>query len=80
MLEADEDRNPETSQVLRPLVVSYGREALRLVLAGVGGRLPRSNLGYLADLLLAFARRLPNETRGWLKELMDTVCARARSM
>ena len=68
--EADEDRNPSTAQFFAPLVKKHGGKALRLVLAGIGGRLPRSNLGFLADLLLAFARRLPNETREWLKELM----------
>jgi len=51
----------------------HGRSTLQLTLAGVGGRLPRSNTGYLAELLLAFSRRLPNETRAWLKELFAQV-------
>jgi hypothetical protein len=55
------------------MVRKHGKRALRLALAGIGGRLPRSNLGFLADLLLAFARRLPNETRDWLKELFAEV-------
>lgn len=42
-------------------------------LAGIGGKLPRSNLGYLAELLLAFSKRMPNETRSWLKELFAQV-------
>lgn len=55
------------------MMQSYGRVALELTLAGVGGKLPRSNLGYLAELLLAFSRRLPNETRVWLKEAFSRV-------
>ena len=50
------------------LLQKHGKAALRLTLAGVGGRLPRSNLVFLAELLLALSRRLPNETRLWLKE------------
>jgi hypothetical protein len=50
-----------------------GRSALEKTLAGVGGKLPRSNLGYLAELLLSFSKRMPNETRVWLKELFALV-------
>lgn len=51
----------------------HGPSALERTLAGVGGKLPRSNLGYLAELLLAFSKRMPNETRMWLKELFAQV-------
>ena len=61
------------SGALLQLLRQHGFAALESALAGVGGRLPRSNLGYLAELLLAFSRRLPNETRAWLKSLMNQV-------
>lgn len=63
----------KASQIFLPLVQQHGRNALQVTLAGVGGRLPRSNLSYLAELLLAFSKRLPNETRAWLKELFAQV-------
>lgn len=59
----------QSANIYLPLLQVHGRSVLQLTLAGVGGRLPRSNLGYLAELLLAFSRRMPNETREWLKQL-----------
>lgn len=73
MNEASADSESPATPLLRPILQAHGRLALQTTLAGVGGRLPRSNLGYLAALLLAFSRRLPEETRVWLKELFVQV-------
>ena len=73
MNEASADSESPATPLLRPILQAHGRLALQTTLAGVGGRLPRSNLGYLAELLLAFSRRLPEETRVWLKELFAQV-------
>ena len=73
MNEASADSESPATPLLRPILQAHGRLALQTTLAGVGGRLPRSNLGYLAELLLAFSRRLPEETRVWLKELFVQV-------
>ena len=70
---AADSTRPDIASIFLSLMKAHGRSALERTLAGVGGKLPRSNLGYLAELLLAFSKRIPNETRAWLKELLAQV-------
>lgn len=70
---AADNTRPDIASLFQSLMQAHGLAALERTLAGVGGKLPRSNLGYLAELLLAFSKRIPNETRVWLKELMARV-------
>lgn len=70
---AADSTRPEIASLFQALLHAHGLTALERTLAGVGGKLPRSNLGYLAELLLAFSKRIPNETRVWLKQLMAQV-------
>ena len=51
----------------------HGEIILQRVISGIGGKLPRSNLGFLAELLLAFSRRMSSETKKWLKALFQEV-------
>ncbi|KAK9900916.1 ARM repeat-containing protein [Cystobasidium minutum MCA 4210] len=66
---AADSTRPDIASLFLSMMQAHGRSAMERTLAGIGGKLPRSNLGYLAELLLAFSKRMPNETRSWLKEL-----------
>lgn len=58
------------------LVQSYGRTIMTAVLAGFAGVAPRSATPNLVELLSTLVSRYPNESRGWVSEILFSVSSR----
>jgi hypothetical protein len=67
-------RSPDfLREAVDPLLRTYGRALVDAIIAGAGGRSPRSVIPNFAELMSALVMRLPEDSVGWLGAVLSVV-------